>query len=380
MNKYVLALLCGVLALSAALSASCTEYRMRKLDTPAWANNCGAIDINSSGQIAGQAHGSNNMHSAIVWDSQGNCRELASTTGIQGSWAYDINDAGYVAGYAVSERMLNGQTKIEECAARWDSNGTMHVLADLEGAAYSTAYRINNNSECMGISAFAFPDGPPGPRGQQDYIYEYHLVAWDRNGNISDLGVINGNYVLTGFNDSGTISFTAGTGANRQAKLRSASGLLYTLSGLGYGDVSITALSESGEGCGYAVANSSGYCSGTYWDDKGVVHKLQNLPGAYHSTAYGLNDNGLIVGYSSVHGYRACAWTTDGAVTDLGTLPGDDRSRAGAVNNQGVIVGSSDNGYVDNVVVWEPVPEPSSIVALAGCLVGFCSVCYRRVK
>jgi probable HAF family extracellular repeat protein len=64
------------------------------------------------------------------------------------------------------------------------------------------------------------------------------------------------------------------------------------------------------------------------------------------SVAYDVNDAGVVVGYSGGYGSkeRACRWES-GVPHDLGVLaPGDDLIRAYGINNNGVIVGSSFSG------------------------------------
>jgi probable HAF family extracellular repeat protein len=70
------------------------------------------------------------------------------------------------------------------------------------------------------------------------------------------------------------------------------------------------------------------------------------LPGYGASYAKGINDNGQVVGYSS-HSpdsaySRACLDSVAGVMTDLGTLPGGEYSRAYGINNNGQVIGYSD--------------------------------------
>jgi probable HAF family extracellular repeat protein len=74
---------------------------------------------------------------------------------------------------------------------------------------------------------------------------------------------------------------------------------------------------------------------------------IGTLPGGSNSVAYGIDDAGLVVGTSEVGGTPTTshAFTYDVAtkvMTDLGTLPGGSNSSAVAINEHGLIAGSSD--------------------------------------
>src|SRR5207302_10435770 len=69
-----------------------------------------------------------------------------------------------------------------------------------------------------------------------------------------------------------------------------------------------------------------------------------------------VNDNGIVVGYSSLPGNTAThafVWTRDGGIIDIGTLDGR-TSLATAVNESGTIVGVSALGEAlgDHAFVW----------------------------
>ena len=98
-------------------------------------------------------------------------------------------------------------------------------------------------------------------------------------------------------------------------------------------------------------ARGSGTCTtaihAVLWGN-GTAFPLPNLGHARSNIAYGINDQGQIVGrVRSPDGtaFSAALWQ-NGAITNLGTLPGDFAALATGINNQGQVVGSTlDSGF-----------------------------------
>jgi probable HAF family extracellular repeat protein len=90
------------------------------------------------------------------------------------------------------------------------------------------------------------------------------------------------------------------------------------------------------------------------WHKDGGVKNLAPLPGATVSGAIGINDSGVVVGYSNVVGqpattFAAVQWSSTAAITNLGGLPGGSSSAAFVINSAGEIAGDSflGSGAVD---------------------------------
>lgn len=97
----------------------------------------------------------------------------------------------------------------------------------------------------------------------------------------------------------------------------------------------------------------------------GTMQNLGTLPGGDSSKAFGISDNGLIVGASgSPAGTRAVLWSSSG-IQDLGTLPGDTASEAFAINN-GNIVGYSRGPAGTRAFLWTSQNGMQSLPALPG--------------
>lgn len=95
-----------------------------------------------------------------------------------------------------------------------------------------------------------------------------------------------------------------------------------------------------------------------YWSQSGGMKDLGTLSGATVSGAIGINDSGIVVGYSNVKGklatdFVAVQWSSTGAISKLGTLTGGSSSSAFEVNSSGEIAGDSflSSGLV-NATSW----------------------------
>ena len=118
-------------------------------------------------------------------------------------------------------------------------------------------------------------------------------------------------------------------------------------------------ISANGDKLGRAVA----------WNTSGGIQVLA-LPAGMDrpdvsSSGITINERGLIGGGfydGSVNTSFAAYWTPEGEVHVLPGLPGSVVNEVTSVNNLGWFVGVSDN----QAVIWQPVPEPSSLMVFAG--------------
>lgn len=124
------------------------------------------------------------------------------------------------------------------------------------------------------------------------------------------------------------------------------------------------------------TATSEGYpCTGLVtgqhaflWSPTNGLKDLATLSGGNISGAIGINDSGVVVGYSNVGNepatdYFAFQWTKSGGMVNLGTLPGGVSSAAFEINSSNVIAGDS---FVSNGVVNAASWTNGKIKALGG--------------
>lgn len=98
----------------------------------------------------------------------------------------------------------------------------------------------------------------------------------------------------------------------------------------------------------------------------GALRELAPLPGDTASIAFGINHPGQAAGVSSGSGgERAVLWAADGSVTLLPGVAGR-ASRARALNDRGDVAGAADDGSGLRAVVWRGGGSAQPLGALAG--------------
>lgn len=119
----------------------------------------------------------------------------------------------------------------------------------------------------------------------------------------------------------------------------------YTVTDLGTlraGSARIHGVNESGQAVGGSGHPHGAETHAFFWQKQGGIRDLGTLPGGDYSSAFAINDSGVVVGTSNTStSTHAFSWTFAQGLQDLGNLPGANASSALAINNQGQIVGSS---------------------------------------
>ena len=238
------------------------------------------------------------------------------------TWAYAINDLGWVGGNS----RLNGSSTI---ATVWNAQAPQRL--GLVHADISVVHAINNSGMVAGDAS----QGPFGFRAfrWQAGVHEILTVnGSDQAGvyDISETGEIVGFGYLTG--PSRAVHWSA-SGEGRLIPLPPNDGSL--ANGINENGVIVGLMFVAGHERGFLY-------------DHGTTSVLQPLPGHEHSDLYDVNEHGVAVGFSrQVQSFsggesRAVVMTAQGvSEIPVGNAPGE--YRALRINNRGQIIGMGAN-------------------------------------
>lgn len=359
--KLILPVICGLILAS---SVGAAEYRLRILDPLPDCTYSGASSINDRGEIVGFSSphvGYNDHPGACLWDADG-VHDLG----------FRLNSSRYDA--------INNNREVINLDHYWKDGQLVSLPTLNSGAGAGNAYvGLNNVGQIAGASYY------------YDATWFMHATLWN-SGVIQDLGTLPGDTTALA-NDVNDLGLAVGS--SRASSTSGSSGLSRAflwdgsvMNGIGnlpgFNESTAVAINNSNQIVGYSY--NSGINSGNVmkraflWQDGQMIDFL-GMPG-YNSYVYDITDTGKILGYAQLpFGSPELPFVWEnGNITWLEGLVASDVYVSG-INNAGYVVGQvMDSTRMYHAAIWEPVPEPASIIALAGGLFSLAAAYRKRTR
>ena len=208
---------------------------------------------------------------------------------------------------------------------RWE-NGVMTALPAFPGGYNSYATAVNDRGQIVGWAENGVHDPTCDPLWQ---TLQFRAVIWGPKGEMQELPPLPGD------------STSAATAINAKGQVVGISG-----------------------DCGMAVGDVSARHM-VLWEN-GVPRKIDDFGGHAWNTPTAINNDGMVVGFSlpldqdGTQNFHAFVWTKEGGTQRLNEMPGALRSLAFGINDSNQIVGRvSIAGVGRRAVIWQ---TPTALV------------------
>jgi len=331
-TRIVVSLVISVLV-PAALRAQ--TYQVQTLN--GLGGGAGANSINNRGQILGFANNSSNTVShAALWKDGSTPIDLGAFGGpnTNSTVAFPVkSNSGLIVGISDTNQdnplgeafscwpfFAPGVPTGKICKGfRWEK-GELTPLPPFSGGYNSYATAANNRGQIVGWAENGVHDSTCNAAFQ---ILQFRAVVWEPNGTMRELPPLPGD------------STSAATAINEKGQVVGISGA-----------------------CGVAVGDVSA-AHAVIWEN-GVPTRIEDFGGHAWNTPTAINNAGVVVGFSlpadkdGTRFYRAFVWTKATGTRMLNQIAGDVRSAAFGINDDGQIVGLSRTpGALLRAVLWE---------------------------
>lgn len=283
---------------------------------PAWSSWTTPEAINDSRQVVGTINLGRGFADGILWDASGQAFVLPPVPGGYVDWvrAHDINASGVIVG-------RSRDASLADHCVLWQGTTLIRDLGFIGSGNFCDAYGINDLGDIVG-NANTVSGGQS--RG----------FLW-RKGSFTQLvGVAS---AAVDINNSGLI---AGTNGGIAVVWRN--GVIETLPALAGGTTYnfVTDVNNNGDVVGYGQSPSGVHMDTPILWRSGTAIDLGRLPGGTFSRAYGMNDNGQIVGEGNlVDGgpVHALLWTVGTTLTNTAPLVNLAAASATTINRGGSV-------------------------------------------
>lgn len=252
------------------------------------------------------------------------------------SGAYAINNNGEVVGW---ER--NKTTGKDE---PFVFRGGQKIKIGTLGGSTAVAYDLNNFGEVVGWSYTA------GDAGYHAYIY--------RNGVMTDLGTLGGVQALAHrINDAGEIAGQVRAADGTEQIFLYSAGRLTFPEGLKGKQIRTIKMNNRGQlALAIDVLNPAGYPTEPFLYSAGTVTALARQ-GSNWTFIGGIDDQGLVAGYSGNYGFgpKNFGLYNANTHTTIGAIQGDAFEYIVGMNNKGQIIGylTDDLGVINNPFIYD---------------------------
>jgi probable HAF family extracellular repeat protein len=262
--------------------------------------------INDSRQVVGNTNMGRGASNGILRDVSGQVFELPPVPGgdVDRVKAHDINASGFIVG-------RSRDASFGYHCVLWQGTTLIRDLGFMGSGNDCEAYGINDLGDIVGVANSVSMGQTRG-------------FLW-RNGSFTDLGSLagpSGASTAVDINNSGLIAGTSNGGIAVVWR----NGVIETLPALAGGTTYnfVTDLNNNGDVVGYGQSASGVHLDTPILWRGGAAIDLGRWPGGTFSRAYGMNDNGQIVGEGNlVDGgpMHALMWTVGTTPTQTNTAP-----------------------------------------------------------
>jgi probable HAF family extracellular repeat protein len=359
MGKFtlLLAMSCAVVTAPAVAKVN---YRVIDLGVLGTAESSYATAINSRGEIVGDSSDG----STFIYDPLNGMRYLDCTPN-KISQTRSINDSGQVVGDKVYD---DGRYR----ATLW-KNGASYDLGAISSTNHSAACGINNAGQVVGWSWTS--------------EFRSHAFIWNSVDGMQDMGTlavpvsVMAESTALDINDVGQV-------VGRADEYYSKDQTFVWSKSNGMQKVSALSWPNSINNQGVIAGVSSSTNQAAIWSETDGLRELDILPDWLYSQAWYINDIGQVVGRATCSDWRT-RWFIWDSVNGTQILGTDDWLNISGINSNGQLIGyryygtfSDPNTHTQRTIyhaaLWQPVPEPSSFLAVLCGIGGMGTVVWRR--
>ena len=351
------------------------RYRLVEVGTFGGPNSFCASHIRNDGAVVGAANTSTpDPHAPICFDSScfvqhawiwrdGELKDLGALPGGSSSYTNAINLQEVIVGHSENGE-IDPDTGIPKFIPAIWINDQIQEIGTL-GGSFGTAFAVNDQNFAAGIaqnaivdtSGFAQAFGFPGAT-------EIHAFGWT-DGVIFDLGSLGGPGAVAGaMSNTGYVAGMSPTsyivgpfGLPPVAPFLWHKGKMQNLGSFGGTFGVANAVNNWGRAVGTSNLKGDAVGHPFLWAQE-KMRDLGTLGGSFASAEL-INDAGEVAGFSYITGdetHHAFVWKR-GVMTDLGTIDDDNFSRAFGMNEQGQVVGQSwlfdgENTTASHAFLW----------------------------